>query len=94
VGLPENETLSCVLKLCNIPGTIVVLYHVPSTPDESTEQPMNQPQPPQPPQFHFFILNIRALNKQLQKQWKKLYVYWAQLFSTNIEFNLQELFRA
>ena len=76
-NLPESQDLTCGLKLCNIQGCIVVIY-----PGE------------QEGTFSYFIVNIAGIpNPNIKKQWRKLYIAWAQRFKHNIEFDLNAIRR-
>ena len=83
--LPENTDLTCGIKLCNIPGTVVVIYVI----DDPTAQT-----PVENRNYRYFIVNIRTLfDPEVKKLWKKLYIMWAQNYTENIQFNLEHLIR-
>jgi hypothetical protein len=83
--LEQNVNLVCGIKLCNIPGTVVVIY-VNGDPTAQT--------PEENRTYRYFIVNITTLfDQKVKKLWKKLYIVWGQHYRVNIEFNLEHLIR-
>jgi hypothetical protein len=75
VEFPVEEDLVCGIKLCNIPGTVVVIYPIEET-------------------YGYFLVNIKGIaDNKLKKEFRKLYIVWAQKYKENISFNLENILR-
>lgn len=77
MNLPENEDLMCGLKLCNIPGTILLIY--------PGEQEGN---------YNYYLVRIPVIpDPEIKRQFRKMYIAWAQKHKVNVEFDLDAIIR-